>query len=126
MRPRWLRQHPSRSRRRSRALPRSDRPSESRTAGGPGSGAPFAGRREVRDLPRQTRRGESMRFLTRVLGAAAVLGVPGTALAVSAALSIPANEAYLAANAHKPGVQVMRDGLQYRVIKPGFGQSPKD
>ena len=67
-----------------------------------------------------------MRFWVGVVGAAAMLLIPGAALAVSPALSIQANEAYLAANAHKPGVQVMRDGLQYRVIKPGFGLSPKD
>jgi FKBP-type peptidyl-prolyl cis-trans isomerase len=67
-----------------------------------------------------------MRFWVGALAAAALLAVPSAAFAVSAALSIPANEAYLAANAHKPGIQVMRDGLQYRVIKPGFGPSPKD
>lgn len=66
-----------------------------------------------------------MRFWFGALGAASVLLAPGAAFAVSAALSIQANEAYLAANAHKPGVQTMRDGLQYRVIKAGFGQSPR-
>jgi FKBP-type peptidyl-prolyl cis-trans isomerase len=56
----------------------------------------------------------------------ALLLAPGSAFAVSAELSIQANDTFLAANAHKPGVQVMRDGLQYRVIKAGFGESPKD
>ncbi len=33
-------------------------------------------------------------------------------------------EAFLAANAQKPGVQVTDSGLQYKVITPGTGQSP--
>lgn len=65
-----------------------------------------------------------MRFW--LAAAIALALVPSSASAVSAELSIQANEAFLAANAHKPGVQVMRDGLQYRVIKAGFGESPKD
>jgi FKBP-type peptidyl-prolyl cis-trans isomerase FklB len=34
-------------------------------------------------------------------------------------------EAFLAANAKKPGVKVLPSGLQYKVIKPGTGASPK-
>jgi FKBP-type peptidyl-prolyl cis-trans isomerase len=57
---------------------------------------------------------------------AALLSLSANAMAANAALSLEANKAFLAANAHKPGVQVTRDGLQYRVLKPGFGKNPKD
>jgi FKBP-type peptidyl-prolyl cis-trans isomerase FklB len=46
------------------------------------------------------------------------------ALAVDASLSPAANAAYLSANAHKRGVIVTRDGLQYRIIQNGFGPRP--
>lgn len=57
---------------------------------------------------------------------ALTLLLPAQAGAASAALSIQANEAFLAANATKPGVRTTRDGLQYKVLKAGFGKSPKD
>jgi len=67
-----------------------------------------------------------MRFLIipAVIGA---LLLPATeAFAANPALSIEANQAYLAANARKPGVRVMRDGLQYQVLQAGNGTSPHD
>jgi FKBP-type peptidyl-prolyl cis-trans isomerase len=60
------------------------------------------------------------------LALAAVVSLPVNAMAASAALSIEANKTFLATNAHKPGVQVTRDGLQYRILKQGFGKKPKD
>jgi FKBP-type peptidyl-prolyl cis-trans isomerase len=65
-----------------------------------------------------------MRLRIAALLLAAVL-LPGSAFAISAALNAEANATFLSANARKPGVQVMRDGLQYRVLKPGFGNRPK-
>jgi FKBP-type peptidyl-prolyl cis-trans isomerase len=46
------------------------------------------------------------------------------ALAADPSLSPAANAAYLAANAKKPGVIVNTGGLQYRIVKNGFGQRP--
>jgi FKBP-type peptidyl-prolyl cis-trans isomerase FklB len=40
------------------------------------------------------------------------------------ALNPAANKAFLAANAHKPGVMVRPDGLQYRILRSGFGRHP--
>lgn len=39
-------------------------------------------------------------------------------------ISRQANQEYLDANAKKPGVMVLPDGLQYRVIKSGSGKMP--
>ncbi|HWY15098.1 MAG TPA: FKBP-type peptidyl-prolyl cis-trans isomerase [Rhizomicrobium sp.] len=39
-------------------------------------------------------------------------------------LSQQANTAYLAANAKKPGVVIRPSGLQYRIIRNGFGKRP--
>jgi FKBP-type peptidyl-prolyl cis-trans isomerase FklB len=35
-------------------------------------------------------------------------------------------EAFLAANKTKPGVITLPDGLQYKIVKPGAGESPAD
>lgn len=58
--------------------------------------------------------------------AAAVLALflATTANAQDTALSPQANQAYLADNAKKPGVNVRPSGLQYRIIKNGFGKRP--
>lgn len=68
-----------------------------------------------------------MRFLATI-GAAFFAAVFGLALSVSAVragdLSEGANEAFLAANATKPGVVLRPSGLQYRVIKHGKGRTP--
>ncbi|HDK38599.1 MAG TPA: FKBP-type peptidyl-prolyl cis-trans isomerase, partial [Thiolapillus brandeum] len=42
-----------------------------------------------------------------------------------AAKALEKSRAYLAENANKPGVKVMESGLQYQIIKPGNGESPK-
>ena len=45
--------------------------------------------------------------------------------AADPALSADANAAYLAANSHKPGVVVRPSGLQYNIVKNGFGKRPR-
>lgn len=41
------------------------------------------------------------------------------------ALSVDANAAFLAANSHKAGVIVRPSGLQYNILKSGFGERPR-
>jgi FKBP-type peptidyl-prolyl cis-trans isomerase len=57
---------------------------------------------------------------------AAVLAVFAfaSAHAQDASLSAQANQAFLTANAEKTGVVVRPSGLQYRIIKNGFGKRP--
>jgi FKBP-type peptidyl-prolyl cis-trans isomerase len=40
------------------------------------------------------------------------------------ALSAASNQAFLAANAKKPGVIVRPDGLQFKILRNGFGKRP--
>jgi hypothetical protein len=40
------------------------------------------------------------------------------------ALSAAANHAFLAENAQRPGVRVLPSGLEYRILKNGFGRHP--
>ena len=58
--------------------------------------------------------------------AAAVLAlfVFTAAWAQDASLSLQANRDYLTANAQKPGVNVRPSGLQYRILRNGFGKTP--
>jgi FKBP-type peptidyl-prolyl cis-trans isomerase len=63
-----------------------------------------------------------IRFGALVVAFAALLIMP--AAAASSALSPEANAAYLAANSKKPGVMVQPSGLQYKIIKSGYGQRP--
>lgn len=60
------------------------------------------------------------------LAFAVVIGLAAAspAIAADAALSRAANTAYLAENAKKPGVVVRPSGLQYRVLRTGFGKRP--
>src|SRR4029077_1829820 len=44
--------------------------------------------------------------------------------AADAALSSAANAAYLQTNSQKPGVTVRPSGLQYQILKNGFGKRP--
>lgn len=50
--------------------------------------------------------------------------VVSPALAADNSLSQQANTAFLAANAKKPGVVIRPSGLQYRIIRNGFGKQP--
>ncbi len=63
-----------------------------------------------------------IRFGAVVAVLAALIALP--AYAASSALSPEANAAYLAANAQKPGVLVEPSGLEYRIIKSGYGKRP--
>jgi FKBP-type peptidyl-prolyl cis-trans isomerase len=66
-----------------------------------------------------------MRRLAAVLAfalAGAILA--GPALAVDDALSIDANQAFLAANAKKKGVITRPSGLQFKILQNGFGKHP--
>lgn len=59
------------------------------------------------------------------LAAMAALGLAASpAYAVDDALSLEANQAYLAANAQKKGVIVRPSGLQFRIIQNGYGKRP--
>jgi FKBP-type peptidyl-prolyl cis-trans isomerase FklB len=44
--------------------------------------------------------------------------------AQDSSLSLQANQAFLAANSKKPGVNIRPSGLQYSIIKNGFGKRP--
>ena len=55
---------------------------------------------------------------------ALALSLTGTARAADDALSAAANQAYLKAYAHKPGVIPRTDGLMFRIIQNGFGEHP--
>ncbi|HEY8950780.1 MAG TPA: FKBP-type peptidyl-prolyl cis-trans isomerase [Rhizomicrobium sp.] len=57
-----------------------------------------------------------------IAGALALFTV--TAQAADPALSLEANAAYLKANAAKKGVVVEPSGIQYRIIKSGYGMRP--
>jgi FKBP-type peptidyl-prolyl cis-trans isomerase len=67
-----------------------------------------------------------MKIRVGLLAASALLLSATGAMAVSAGLNADANAAFLAANSHKPGVHLTRDGVQYKIIKTGFQQQPKD
>lgn len=65
--------------------------------------------------------------MSRFGAAAAVLltfFVAAPALAADNALSIEANQAFLAANLKKPGVIQRPSGLQYKILMNGFGKQP--
>jgi FKBP-type peptidyl-prolyl cis-trans isomerase FklB len=50
--------------------------------------------------------------------------VTASAQAPDSSLTPQANQAFLAANAKKPGVHVRPSGLQYRIIRNGYGKTP--
>jgi FKBP-type peptidyl-prolyl cis-trans isomerase len=66
---------------------------------------------------------EMKRFWT-VLAVILLTGWTAPAWAVDDALSIEANNAYLAENAKKKGVIVRPSGLQFRIIQNGYGKRP--
>jgi FKBP-type peptidyl-prolyl cis-trans isomerase len=63
-----------------------------------------------------------MKRLAAVLALVLATSIP--AYAIDDALSLEANQAFLAANAKKKGVIVRQDGLQFRIIQNGFGKRP--
>jgi FKBP-type peptidyl-prolyl cis-trans isomerase len=62
--------------------------------------------------------------LGAVLAAIVACLVLSPALAADNSLSAEANKAFLAANQAKPGVVTRPSGLQYRIIRNGFGKHP--
>jgi len=60
----------------------------------------------------------------RIAAAAAALGFVLAGQAFAGDISPQANREYLAKNAKKPGVVVLPNGLQYRVVKSGAGNTP--
>jgi len=65
-----------------------------------------------------------IRFAALLAGLGLFIAVGGTALAQSGDLSIAANQAFLANNARQPGVITRPSGLQYKIIKSGYGKRP--
>ncbi len=65
-----------------------------------------------------------MNRFTAVLAVVMALGCAAPALAVDDALSIEANQNYLAENAKKKGVITRPSGLQFRIIQNGYGKRP--
>jgi FKBP-type peptidyl-prolyl cis-trans isomerase len=65
-----------------------------------------------------------MNRFTAVLAVVMALGCAAPALAVDDALSIEANQKYLAENAKKKGVITRPSGLQFRIIQNGYGKRP--
>jgi FKBP-type peptidyl-prolyl cis-trans isomerase len=66
------------------------------------------------------------RFGAILAALTALLSVAVTgAKAADPSLSAAANAAYIADNSHKPGVVVRPSGLQYSIIKSGYGNRPK-
>jgi FKBP-type peptidyl-prolyl cis-trans isomerase len=66
--------------------------------------------------------GRIVAFLAMLLVALPMAAVP--VHAADDALSAEANQAFLAANAKKPGVIVRPDGLQFKILRNGFGKRP--
>lgn len=61
-------------------------------------------------------------FIMAAVPAFVMAAVPADA--ADDALSVEANQAFLAANAKKPGVIVRPDGLQFKILQNGFGKRP--
>ncbi|HEX4079992.1 MAG TPA: FKBP-type peptidyl-prolyl cis-trans isomerase [Rhizomicrobium sp.] len=59
-----------------------------------------------------------------VAAAIMALVLVSSAHAADNSLSLEANQAFLAANLKKPGVIERPSGLQYRIIRNGFGKTP--
>ena len=66
--------------------------------------------------------GRILAFLAMLLVALPMAALP--VYAADDALSAEANQAFLAANAKKPGVIVRPDGLQFKILRNGFGKRP--
>ena len=59
-----------------------------------------------------------------VAAAALALSLAAGAQAQDSSLSPQANQAFLAANTNKTGVHVRPSGLQYRIVRNGYGKTP--
>jgi len=66
----------------------------------------------------------AMKRFWAVLAIAWTLGTLAPAYAVDDALSLAANQKYLADNAKRKGVIVRPSGLQFRIIQNGYGKRP--
>lgn len=64
------------------------------------------------------------RFAALLAGLGLFVTLAGGAFAADDSLSRAANEAFLANNARQPGVIIRPSGLQYKIIKSGFGKRP--
>ncbi len=64
------------------------------------------------------------RFAALLAGLGLFVFLAGGAYAADPALSNEANAAFLANNARQPGVNIRPSGLQYKIIKSGFGKRP--
>lgn len=62
--------------------------------------------------------------MTRTSAALLLLAALASPLRADDALSAAANRAFLADNANKPGVHMLPGGLEYRVVRSGFGSHP--
>lgn len=65
-----------------------------------------------------------IRLAALLAGLGLFVALGGPALAQDPDLSISANQAYLANNARQPGVVIRPSGLQYKIIKSGYGKRP--
>lgn len=65
------------------------------------------------------------RFGALLAALTALLSFAGASRAADPSLSAASNAAYLTENSHKPGVVVRPSGLQYSIIKSGFGERPR-
>jgi FKBP-type peptidyl-prolyl cis-trans isomerase len=65
-----------------------------------------------------------MKRFAALLAGLGLFFAAGAAIAADASLSSAANAAFLATNARQPGVVVRPSGLQYKIIKSGFGARP--
>jgi FKBP-type peptidyl-prolyl cis-trans isomerase len=63
-------------------------------------------------------------MMRRIAAVLAVFLMAIPARAADDALSAEANQAFMAANAKKPGVITRPDGLQFKILQNGFGKRP--
>lgn len=62
--------------------------------------------------------------MTKAIAVCALLFFLAGAARADDGLSALANRAFLSENAHKPGVTMLPSGLEYRILKNGFGRHP--
>lgn len=64
------------------------------------------------------------RIAALLVGLVIAFALGGTALARDSDLSVEANQAFLQKHARQPGVVIRPSGLQYKIVKSGFGKRP--